>query len=234
MTRSELALDKPPLATRGRTLTLRGVSHRWPRAEANLLVDVDLDIAGGTATALRAPNGTGKTTLLRIAAGLIRPESGRVRLGELDAEGDRLTFQRRVGFLSASSAGLYARLSVRHHLRLWAKLALLPRDAAADACARMSDAFELGPLLDSRVDRLSSGQRQRVRLSAAFLHEPDVVLLDEPTNSLDEAAIAGLAGELERTRTGGRAVLWCGPTGERDIVNPDRRLTIDRARLVSA
>jgi ABC-type multidrug transport system ATPase subunit len=213
-------------------LSLSGVTKRWPGADGPLLDEVSLLVQPGTAVELAAPNGAGKTTLLRIAAGLIRPEHGRVRLGSLDVETDRIEFQRRIGFLS-TSPGLYARLTVRDHLRFWSRLALLPRAVAATSCARVVDALNLRPLAGHRVDRLSMGQRQRVRLAGAFLHEPDVVLLDEPANSLDEDGMDLLAAEVERVRKGGRAALWCAPTGARGIVSPDNRLTIASGRLVT-
>lgn len=215
-------------------LALSGVTKRWRGADEPLLDAVDLIVQPGTCVEVQAANGTGKTTLLRIAAGLIRPERGRVLLGSLDVDGDRAEFQRRIGFLSATSSGLYGRLTVRDHLRLWSRLAMLPPVLAARCRQRVIDAVALGGLGDRRVDRLSMGQRQRVRLAGAFLHDPSVVLLDEPANSLDEDGIAVLAGELERVRGGGRAALWCTPTAGPGVVVPNRRLTIASARLVAA
>jgi ABC-type multidrug transport system ATPase subunit len=217
----------------GLTLSLSGVTKRWPGAEAPLLDNVNLVVGPGSAVEIVAPNGTGKTTLLRIAVGLIRPERGRVALGALDAEADRTAFQQRIGFLAAASGGLYARLTVRDHLRLWSRLALLPAARRGGCCARVQDALALDDLLDRRVDRLSMGQRQRVRIAGAFLHEPDVVLMDEPATSLDEDALGLLLAEIERAREGGRAVVWCAPaTG--GVAEPERRLTIADGRLVNA
>jgi ABC-type multidrug transport system ATPase subunit len=218
----------------GLTLSLSGITKHWPGAGEPLLDDVDLVVGPGSAVEIVAPNGTGKTTLLRIAVGLIQPESGRVSLGALDAESDRSAFQQRVGFVSAAAGGLYARLTVRDHLRLWSRLALLPPTRRSGYCARVQDALGLDDLLDRRVDRLSMGQRQRVRIAGAFLHEPDVVLMDEPAGSLDEDGLRLLAAEVERARDGGRAVLWCAPTAGVGLVEPGRRLTIAAGRLVGA
>ena len=214
-------------------LVLEGIGKRWP-GTGDVLEDVDLVVHPSATVFVGGANGAGKTTLLRIAAGLLLPDRGSVRLGRFGAEADRTEFQRRIGFLSASSAGLYARLTVRDHLRLWSRLALLPRAARAQHRRRTAEAFDLMPLADRRVDRLSMGQRQRVRLAGAFLHDPDVVLLDEPANSLDEAGIALLEAEVARVRAERRAALWCAPPTQRDLLASQRILTLHAGQLSEA
>jgi ABC-type multidrug transport system ATPase subunit len=217
-----------------RALSLRGVTKRWPGAAEPVLDGVDLHVEPGAVVRIEGPNGAGKTTLLRVAAGLIRPEAGRVHLGDLDVEGDRIAFQRDVGFVSAASAGLYARLTVRDHLRLWSRLALMGRRESAAARERVLDGLGLRPLAYRRVDRLSNGERQRVRLAGAFLHDPAIVLLDEPLTSLDEEGGAQLVTEVQRVCSSGGAAVLCAPSGERDPVPSDLRLTIRGARLEPA
>lgn len=199
-----------------------------------MLDDVSLVVEHASVVHLSGPNGVGKTTLLRIAAGLIRPERGRIRLGRLDVEADRTAFQRRVGFHSASSAGLYARLTVHDHLRLWSRLALLGRAERRTAHERTLDALGLRALARRRVDRLSMGQRQRVRLAGVFLHDPDVVILDEPAASLDEEGIVLLAREVERVRNAGGATLWCAPSAVPSTpLAFDAHLTLRQGRLIA-
>jgi heme ABC exporter ATP-binding subunit CcmA len=214
------------------SLSLIGVSKRWPGRDSAVLDRVSLVLSRGTAVRIGGANGAGKTTLLRIAAGLIRPEAGRISLGALDVEADRTAFQRRIGFLSAASAGLYARLTVRDHLRLWSRLALLPATERRASCERMLDALGLRQLADRRVDRLSMGQRQRVRLAGVFLHDPRVVMLDEPTTSLDDEGTDLLVAEVERVRRGGGTALWCAPTSEASTtLNFDTRLVLREGQL---
>jgi ABC-type multidrug transport system ATPase subunit len=218
---------------RAATLRLAGITKHWPGAPSPILDGLDLAVESGTTLRIDGPNGSGKTTLLRIAAGLIRPECGRVQVGPWDVEADRTLFQRHIGFLSAAAAGLYARLTVHDHLRLWSRLALMARSEAADGRRRVTTALGLEELLDRRVDRLSMGQRQRVRLAAAFLHDPDVVLLDEPANSLDDDGVHLLATEIDRLRSRGGSALFCVPAGARDTVPSDEHLTITAGRLVA-
>jgi ABC-type multidrug transport system ATPase subunit len=210
---------------------LEGVTKQWPGAPGRVLDDLDLRLEPGTATLVCGANGAGKTTLLRVAAGLVMPERGRVRLGDLDVLQGPRSFRRRVGVLSAASAGLYARLTVHEHLRLWARLALLRRHEGRRSCERALQALELEPFAGQRVDRLSMGQRQRVRLAGAFLHDPAVAMLDEPANSLDEEGIALLGREVERLRQRGGIVLWCAPSADVERFGFDRRLTIAGGRL---
>jgi ABC-type multidrug transport system ATPase subunit len=196
---------EPPLA-------LAGIVKRWPGVPP-VLEGVDLRLEAGRAAAIEGRNGAGKTTLLRIACGLILPDSGTVRLSGIDPELERTEFHRRVGFLSAGNSGLYARLRAEHHLEMWARLALLPRSERVEAVRRAVERFALEPLCGRRVDRLSMGQRQRLRLALAFLHEPEVVLLDEPGTSLDEDGLVLLGSALDALKERGGAALVCLPSG---------------------
>jgi ABC-2 type transport system ATP-binding protein len=212
-------------------LTVERASKRWPGLPEPVLDAVDLTLRAGTATVVAGRNGAGKTTLLRVVAGAILPESGTVRLGELDPERDRRRYQARIGFLPAGDRGLYARLSVRQHLELWSRLALLPRAERAAAVADALDLFGLGALAGARVDRLSLGQRQRVRLALTFLHGPQVVLLDEPLTSLDRDGSRAVTAAIDRLRVRGGCCLWASPERPDIELGFDRELRLANGRL---
>jgi ABC-2 type transport system ATP-binding protein len=195
-------------------LVVRGVTKTWNRKRGVLLQGVDLELEPGMLAALVGPNGAGKTTLLRIMSGLIDPDGGTVTLEGLHPHKERREYQRRLGYLSAHQGGLYARLTVRAHLDLWARLALIPKAEHMRLIEAAVDRFGLRELYRQRVDRLSMGQRQRVRLAMAFLHEPSLVLLDEPRNSLDEDGIGRLLEVLRTFTEAGGTALWCAPTDE--------------------
>jgi ABC-2 type transport system ATP-binding protein len=211
------------------TLELGGVAKSW--GGQVVLDGVDLRVDPGTATHVRGRNGTGKTTLLRIAIGLIQADAGSVELQGLHPVRDRRAYQSRLGFLSAGDRGLYARVDVRDHLRLWARLALLPRSGTDEVIDQALDAFELRELAGRRVERLSMGQRQRVRLAGVFLHDPSVVFLDEPRTSLDSDGIRLLTSHLDEFRSRGGALVWCSPTGERAELDFDGAYELDGGRL---
>ena len=203
-------------------LRLGSISKAWgPKV---VLDDVSLELPSRSLTWLAGPNGAGKTTLLRIACGLLAPDSGEVSLDGLHPMRDRRPYRSRLGFLSAGDRGIYARLTVYRHLHLWARLALIPAADVETAISRVVAQVGLDELLPLRADRMSMGQRQRLRLALTFLHSPDLVLLDEPLNSLDEAGTETLRSCIDDVRRRGGAVLWCSPGSDHDQAAFDRHL----------
>lgn len=225
--RVELPVSHYPLA-------LRGVGKRWAKGQVPVLDDVDLTIDLGTRTWIGGRNGAGKTTLLRIAAGLIAPDQGTATVYGNRASQDRARYQRVVTFLPAGDRGLYARLTVRRQLEFWARIAMVPPARVAAAVDAAIADFELTELASRRVDRMSMGQRQRLRIAMTFLAEPEVVLLDEPLTSLDAEGVAVLSRAVEGTLGRLGAILWCSPTGEHLDQEFDARWLLDGGRLLPA
>jgi ABC-type multidrug transport system ATPase subunit len=143
-------------------------------------------------------------------------------------------YQRLVSLLAAGDRGLYARLSVRAHLDLCVRLAMMPRARLRPCVERAIDTFQLSQLAERRVDRLSMGQRQRLRVAMTFLPEPHVVLLDEPLTSLDTEGAALLAEASREVQVRGGAVLWCSPDGDRLPEGFDARWLLERGQLEAA
>jgi ABC-2 type transport system ATP-binding protein len=221
----------PTAQHRAATLRAERIVKQWRPERGRVLDGVDLTVDSGTTVAISGSNGAGKTTLLRIAAGLIIPDEGTVRVRDRDSERDRTQFQRMIGFLAAGNSGLYGRLKAEHHLELWSRLALVPKARRQEAVDSARDMFGLGPLCGLRVDRLSMGQRQRLRLALAFLHEPSLVLLDEPATSLDEEGIAVLDAALGRLKARGGAAVVCLPSGWEQALSVDVSYVLREARL---
>jgi ABC-2 type transport system ATP-binding protein len=211
-------------------LVLSGVSKRW--GSAPVLAGVDLVVGDGSVVFVSGANGSGKTTLLRIAAGLIYADSGTVALDGLHPERDRRAYLARLGFLSAGDRSLYARLSARRHLDLGARLALVPAPARTAAVEQALETFALAGFANRRVDRLSTGQRQRVRLAMTFVHRPDVVLLDEPASSLDREGLDLLSTYLGELRRHGGAAVWSAPEGTQVPAETDLALRLTAGQLL--
>ncbi|HEX4465561.1 MAG TPA: ABC transporter ATP-binding protein [Solirubrobacteraceae bacterium] len=205
----------PIVQARPSSLVIEGVTKRWRPGQPAVLDDLDLSLPAGSCTAIGGRNGVGKTTLLRIAAGLIDAESGQVSACGVPVHARAGAYQRLVALLPAGDRGLYARLSVRRHLEFWSRVSMIPRARASAAVEEALSQFDLLELRDRRVDRMSMGQRQRLRIAMTFLPEPHVVLLDEPATSLDGDGISSLRAACDRVRERGGAVLWCSPYEDR-------------------
>lgn len=213
-------------------LSIRGVHKRWAKDQAPVLAGVDLDLDLGTKTWVGGRNGAGKTTLLRVAAGLIDPDRGSVQAWGFGPGERRARYHRLVAFLPAGDRGVYARLSVRHQLRFWAGMAMLEPKLTARRIEETIDAFDLREIAERRVDRLSMGQRQRVRIAMTWLPEPETVLLDEPLTSLDAEGALVLDQAIDRLLGRGGALLWCSPSGDHPELDFDADWILDRGKLV--
>lgn len=214
-------------------LSLEGVHKRWRKGQPPILDGVDLRLDLGTKTWIGGRNGAGKTTLLRIAAGLIDADQGRVHAWGFGPHDKRSRYHRLVAFLPAGDRGLYARLSVRHQLRFWAGMAMIDSAVRESRVEETIDAFDLRELADQRVDRMSMGQRQRVRIAMTFLPEPETVLLDEPLTSLDLEGAVVLERAIDGLIDRGGALLWCSPSGDHPEHEFDSDWMLEAGRLVA-
>ena len=178
-----------------------GLTRLYGRRRA--LDNVSLALGAGECLALFGPNGAGKTTLLRILAGLLRPTRGSARILGEPVRGDAAA-RAQVGLISHQSL-LYAALTVRENLRFTARLHGL-RDPA-EAIARVLDHLRLRERADQPVRALSRGLQQRVSIARALVHDPRVVLLDEPYTGLDEAGAAALTELLVELKQHGAAMV---------------------------
>ncbi len=159
-------------------------------ATSAALCGVTLEVAQGEAVALLGANGAGKTTLLRILATLLLPTRGTARIAGHDTAQEGSAVRREIGYHAGSDLGFYARLTGRENLRFFGQLNRLPDALMNQRIESLGDRFHLGEALDRQIRSLSSGTIQRVSLLRALLHEPKVLLLDEPTRSMDAIAAA--------------------------------------------
>jgi ABC-type multidrug transport system ATPase subunit len=210
-----------------------GIWRHWGRGKGRwaVLRGVDLDVPAGTVTGIGGRNGAGKTTLLRIATAILAPDAGTVIVDGIPSDAGWREYHRRIGFLSAGDRGLYARFSVRGHLDYCARIAFVTRSQRPQAVDAAMVRFGLTELANRRADRLSQGQRQRLRLALTLVHQPRVLLLDEPRNSLDEEGLAMLSAAIDEVLARDGAVIWCSPAGEAQPVGFDRRFVIEDGLL---
>ncbi|MFC7618803.1 ABC transporter ATP-binding protein [Microlunatus sp. GCM10028923] len=186
-----------------------------------------LRVEPGEIVALVGLNGAGKTTLMRLALGMLRPDRGVVRIAGAPLPRVPRTAWRRVGQLVEVPLA-YRELTVRQNLRLAADLHAADPGCVAEALAT----WRLDTLAGRRTGRLSLGNRQRVGLAAALQHDPTLVILDEPSNSLDPAAVLILRDVLRRRAAAGTAVLVSSHHLDEVARIADRILLINGGRLI--
>jgi heme exporter protein A len=165
--------------------------------------DVSFTLREGEALAVFGPNGAGKTTLLRLLAGLLRPSTGEVLVGGMRVAGSAAA-RARIGIISHESM-LYHALTVRENVELAARLYGVPDPTGA--ARRALEQLRIAERASSQIRALSRGQKQRVSIARALVHEPQVLLLDEPFTGLDDAGAAALGEVLRAIRRGGAALV---------------------------
>lgn len=198
------------------------------------LAGIDLSVKPGEFVALVGPNGAGKTTLLRILANLARPTSGSVQIGGLDLDAASEAARRQIGFLSHRTL-LYHDMTAEQNLRFYAQM--YDMDPASPRIRRVLERVGLGLRQRDLVQTYSRGMRQRLSVARAVLHEPRVLLLDEPYTGLDPQAVDMVRDLLDELAGVGSAVLLTThrlthalAAGQRILVLHHGRVVHDRPR----
>ncbi|MCB9537740.1 MAG: ATP-binding cassette domain-containing protein [Myxococcales bacterium] len=164
---------------------------------------VTFEVAAGEIVGLLGQNGAGKTTVMKVMTGFLEPTSGTVAVGGLDVRTDRIGVQKQIGYLP-EHAPLYPEMLVQEYLLMMADLRGVPKSERAKRVAAAVKATGLEQRVTQPISQLSKGYRQRVGLAQAILHQPKVLVLDEPTNGLDPVQILeirALIRELAKTTT---------------------------------
>jgi sodium transport system ATP-binding protein len=186
-------------------LVARGLAKSFGQVHA--VQDVGVTVAAGEVVGLLGPNGAGKTTTLRMLAGILTPDRGTVRICGLDVHADPLEAKRRLGFLSGDTH-LYQRLTPVEVLTYFGTLYGVPTSTLRTRVDLLVAELEMGTFKDRPCSTLSSGQKQRANIARAFLHDPDLLILDEPTTALDVISGRFVADAIRRKRAEGKAVLF--------------------------
>jgi ABC-type multidrug transport system ATPase subunit len=199
------------------------------------LAGLSFEMRPGEALALLGANGAGKSTLLKILATLLLPTHGRAQIAGHDAVLDPRAVRSQIGYHAGSDLGFYARLTGRENLRFFGRLNHLSDAAFGRRIALLAEQFHLEEVLGRQVRTLSSGTVQRLSLARALLHEPRVLLLDEPTRSLDAIAASEFRRYLksEVLGRGDTSLLFASHTLPEVELLADRVAVMDAGRLVA-
>jgi sodium transport system ATP-binding protein len=197
------------------------------------VTEVSLAVRPGEIVGLLGPNGAGKTTTLRMLAGILSPDRGQVLVDGVDVHIDPIVAKRRIGFLSGDTQ-LYQRLSPREVLAYFGQLYELDPALVAARSRTLIDELDMAAYADRPCGTLSSGQKQRANVARAFLHDPPLLILDEPTNALDVVSGQFIVHAIRKARDAGRAVLFSTHImGEAEYLC-DRIVLIHHGRVVDA
>lgn len=184
---------------------------RWRRGvPVQAVREVSFRAADGRITGLLGPNGAGKTTTLRMLAGLMTPDAGRLEVEGVDVARHPQAAQARMGVLS-DARGLYPRLTARENIVYHGRLHGMPREAADARAEALACMLDMRPLLDRRTEGFSQGERMKTALARALVHDPQHIVLDEPTNGLDVVATRALRETLRWLRSpegGGKCIVF--------------------------
>ena len=168
---------------------------------------VSFDAPDGKITGLLGPNGAGKSTTLRVLYTVLRPDEGSASIDGIDVATDGLAARQRIGALP-HGAGLYPHLSARENVAYYAALCGLEKATIDDRVAEIISLLEIDDFADRHTKGFSQGQRTKVSLARALVHNPKNVILDEPTNGLDVMATRSLRDLILKLKDDGRCVLF--------------------------
>lgn len=198
------------------------------------LSGVSFHVGAGESVAIVGANGAGKSTLLRILTTLLLPSRGRAAVTGCDVVREPARVRRALGFHSGAEAGFYARLTGLQNLRFFASLRRIAKSESERRISEMSERLGLQKALDNQVRTLSSGTVQRLSLARALIHSPQVLLLDEPTRSLDPLAAAEFRLFLREDviRRKGTALLIASHSLSEVEEVADRLVLLDNGRVL--
>ncbi|AMX01565.1 ABC transporter ATP-binding protein [Microbulbifer thermotolerans] len=196
-----------------------------------ILRDLSFTVPDGRITALLGANGAGKTTCLRIIGGLLRADSGDVRLGGIDVGRDPMAARRQLGVVG-DREGLYERLTVAEYLSLFATIQGLSGGVRDKALQAVREELELDDLWHRRTRGFSQGERMKVSLARAMVHQPQHLILDEPTRGLDVLAARLLRKTLLQLRDRGTTILFSSHVMSEVSELSDQVLVMSAGRIV--
>jgi sodium transport system ATP-binding protein len=167
---------------------------------------VSFEARDGEITGLLGPNGAGKTTTLRMLYSLLPPDAGEIRIDGLDPERDAMEIKRTLGVVP-DSRGLYSRLTARENISYYGELHGMGRADIQSRIGELVQTLDMADFIDRRTEGFSQGQRVKVAIARAMIHEPQTVLMDEPSNGLDVMSTRALRSYIRSLRSSGHSVV---------------------------
>ncbi len=198
----------------------------------SVLKGIDVSIHAGQVIGYIGPNGAGKSTTVKILCGLITDFEGEVYVNGIDIKKDPLTIKQKIGYVP-ELAELYDVLTPLEFLKLMGELYNMEQKVAEERAIKMLTAFDLGNNLHSRMDTFSKGMRQKVLLTSGLLHNPEIIILDEPLSGLDANSVIIVKDLITKLAREGKTIFYCSHM--MDIVEKvsDRIILINNGTIVA-
>ncbi len=194
---------------------------------------VSFEARDGEITGLLGPNGAGKTTTMRMLYTLMKPDRGQVLVDGIDAAVDPIAVRRVLGVLP-DARGVYKRLTARENIAYFGQLHGLPRAQVEERTRVLSEALDMGDILERQTEGFSQGQRTKTAIARALVHDPRNVILDEPTNGLDVMTTRAMRGFLRQLREEGRCVIFSSHIMQEVAALCDRIVIIAKGSVVAS
>ena len=211
-------------------ITVQSIHKRFGSVHA--VNGVSFTAANGRVTGLLGPNGAGKTTTLRMLYAVMRPDEGQIHVDNVDAVATPQAAQARLGVLP-DGFGLYPRLTAREHIRYYGELHGLSGRALDRRADELFELLDMKTIADRRTAGFSHGERTKVAIARALVHDPANVLLDEPTNGLDVMSTRAVRDIIRRLRDQGRCVLFSSHVMQEVSALCDSIVVIASGRVVA-
>ena len=211
-------------------LELKGIRKVYNRVP--VVKDISFCARSGEILGYLGPNGAGKSTTIKMLAGLLEPDAGRIELEGKDVRRDIDAYKTRIGYIP-EQAEVYTHLSGKEYLQLVGRLRLMPDDKLENKIDRMMEQLGLSIDMNLPMENYSKGMRQKVLVSAAILHDPDILLLDEPLSGLDVSTVLIFKEILRAFAAQGKAIIFSSHLI--DVVERlcDRVIILDRGTILA-
>ena len=211
-------------------ITVRNLAKSFGKVEA--VRGISFDARDGEITGLLGPNGAGKTTTLRMLYSLLPPDAGEIRIDGLDPTRDAMAIKRTLGVVP-DSRGLYKRLSARENIAYYGELHGMSRKAIAARIDELVATLDMADIIERRTDGFSQGQRVKVAIARAMVHQPQTVLLDEPSNGLDVMSTRALRDYIRGLKARGHSVILSTHIMQEVAALCDRIVIIAKGRIAA-
>ena len=193
---------------------------------------ISFEVHDGEITGLLGPNGAGKTTTLRMLYSLLPPDEGEIRIDGMDPTRDAMAIKRTLGVVP-DSRGLYTRLTARENIRYFGQLHEMPEQKIQSRIEDLVQTLDMGDFIDRRTEGFSQGQRVKVAIARAMIHEPQTVLMDEPSNGLDVMSTRALRKYILALKENGHSVVLSTHIMQEVAALCDRIIIIARGEIAA-